>query len=172
MRHSADANALQSAPLSRDEGRLIEELKKLKNQRSPRRSRGAKALQILEQTNSSRVRNAAALALADLRKHSAKDALTNLLTRPDTKGSRGTLLYALEQLGAEAPLPVLADIIANESYEAREEALALIAHHRSECSPEEMAGAQARLEAADASADPERSQAILRALEYLRIKHD
>jgi|SRR5271169_3271574 len=171
MRHSADANALQSAPLSRDEGRLIEELKKLKSQRSPRRSRTAKALQILEQTNSSRVRNAAALALADLRDHSAKDALINLLTRPDTKGSRGTLLYALEQLGAEAPLPVLADIIANESYEAREEALAVIARDRSECSLEEMAGAQARLEAAGASADPERSQAIHRALEYLRIKH-
>jgi HEAT repeat protein len=128
-------------------------------------------MQILEQTNSSRVRNAAALALADLRDGSAKDALINLLTRPDTKGSRGTLLYALEQLGADVPLPVLADIIADDSYEAREEALALIARDCIEYSSVEIARARASLEAARASADTEHSQAIRRALEYLSTKH-
>jgi HEAT repeat protein len=149
---------------------LVEELRRLKSQRSPREPRVAKAAQILEQTHSSRVRNAAALALADLRAHSAKDALINLLTRPDTQGSRGTLLYALEQLGADVPLPILADIIANDSYEAREEALAAIAGDRIECSAEEFARARARLEAAHASADGEVSEAIRRALEYLRLK--
>jgi len=171
MKHSVDANALETALFARDESRLVEELGKLKSQRSPRQSRAATAMQILEQTNSSRVRNAAALALVDLRDDSAKDALINLLMRPDTKGSRGTLLYALEQLGANVPLPVLADIIADESYEAREEALALIARDHIECSAEEFARAQARLEAALAAADGERSQAIRRALESLRTKH-
>jgi HEAT repeat protein len=171
MKHSADANALETAGFAGDDSRLVEALRDLKGQRSPRRSRAAKAMQILAHTSSSRVRNAAALALADLRDGSAKDALIDLLTRPDTKGSRGTLLYALEQLGAEVPLPILADIIAEEPYEAREEALALIARSRSEGSPVEMARARARLEAARASADAERSQAIGRALEYLRKTH-
>ena len=126
---------------------------------------------MLEQTNSSRVRNAAALALADLRALSAKDALVNLLIRPETTGARGTLLYALEQLKAHVPLPILAEIILDESYEAREEALGLIAQDRIECSAEEFERARARLEAARVQADDERSQAIGRALEYLTAKH-
>ena len=171
MRRSADAHILDGTLQIGDEARLIEELRHLKSQRSPRLARVTRAIQILEQTNSARVRNAAAISLADLRARNAKDALLNLLTRPETKGSRGTLLYALEQLGAQVPLPVLADIIADESYEAREEALGLIDRHRIECSPEDLAKARATLEAARASADEERSQAIRRALEYLRIKH-
>ena len=169
MRHSVDSNALETALSVGDEGRVIEELRSLKSQRSSRRSRAAKAMQILEHTSSSRVRNAAALALVDLRVPDAKHALVNLLTRPDTKGSRGTLLYALEQLGAAVPLPILAEIIADESYEAREEALALIARDPIECPAGELARARATLEAARPSADDERSQAIRRALEHLRL---
>ena len=171
MRHSVDANRLGTAKSAGDETRLVEELRGLKSQRSPRQARVAKALQVLEQTNSSRVRNAAALALADLRALSAKDALVNLLTRPETTGSRGTLLYALEQLKADVPLPILAEIILDGSYEAREEALGLIAQHRIECSDEEFKRARARLEAARVQADDERSQAIRRALEYLTANH-
>jgi len=171
MMDSATGNTLDKALSVEDEGRLVEELRSLKSRRSPRPARVAKAIQILEQTCSSRVRNAAALALADLRAPGAEDALLNVLMRPDTKGSRGTLLYALEQLGADVPLAVLADIIAEDSYEAREEALGLIDRHRIACSSEDFARAQATLEAARASADAERSQAIRRALEYLRIKH-
>lgn len=148
---------------------MIEELRNLKGQPSLRRSPAPKAVQILEQTSSSWVRNAA--ALADLGDHTAKDALINLLTRPDTKGSRGTLLYGLEQLGADVPLSVLADIIADEPYEAREEALVLIARGRIGSSPAEIAHAQAKLEATGASADAERSQAIRRAIELLGTKH-
>lgn len=171
MRHSVDANRLGTAKSAGDEARLVEQLRGLKSQRSPRQARVAKALQMLEQTNSSRVRNAAALALADLRALSAKDALVNLLIRPETTGARGTLLYALEQLKAHVPLPILAEIILDESYEAREEALGLIAQDRIECSAEEFERARARLEAARVQADDERSQAIGRALEYLTAKH-
>jgi HEAT repeat protein len=155
----------------KNETRLVEQLRGLKSQRSPRQTRVAMALQMLEQTNSSRVRNAAALALADLRALSAKDALVNLLTRPETTGSRGTLLYALEQLKVDVPLPILAEIILDESYEARDEALGLIAQQRIECSAEELEHARARLEAAHVQADDERSQAIRRALEYLTGQH-
>jgi hypothetical protein len=168
MRHSVHVNFPESALAGGDEGRLVAELQNLKSQRSQRGARAAKAMQVLEQANSSRVRNAAALALVDLRASGAKEALINLLKRPDTKGSRGTLLYALEQLGASLPLLLLADIIVDESYEAREEALAFIANNRIEFSPEEFGRAKARLADAAASADAERLQAIQQALGYLK----
>jgi HEAT repeat protein len=171
MRHSVHVSTPQTAVSVGDEGRLIAELRSLKSKRSPRGSRAAKAMQILENTNSSRVRNAAALALADLRAANAKDVLIDLLTRSNTVGSRGTLLYALDQLGANVPLPVLADVISSESYEAREEALAFIAGNHFECSADEFARAKAKLETAAISADPERLQVIRRALENLSIKH-
>src|SRR5215510_3845892 len=110
MRHSADTNAFPAELSGAGETGLIEELRSLKSQRSSRSSRIAKAMKIFQQTNSARVRNAAALALGDLRAYGAKDALINSLMRPDTKGSRGTLLYALEQLGADVSLLVLTDI--------------------------------------------------------------
>jgi HEAT repeat protein len=172
MRNSVHLNTAQTALSVGDEGRLIAELRSLKSQRSRRGSRAAQAMKILEETNSSRVRNAAALALADLRAHSAKDTLIDLLSQPETRGSRGTLLYALEQLGADVPLPILAEIIVDESYEAREEALALIVSNRIEFSGKEFACSKARLEAARASADAERLQAIRRALEAMEINHD
>jgi hypothetical protein len=169
MRHFAETNGLGTTKSAGDESRLVAELRSLKSQRSPRQPRLAKALQILEQTNSARVWNAAAMALADLRAGGAKNALINLLTRPETQGSRGTLLYALEKLRADVPLTILAQIILDESYEAREEALSLIARGRIECSAEEFAGARARLDAARMSANDERSQAARRALEYLSV---
>jgi hypothetical protein len=48
-----------------DEGRLVAELRSLKSQRSRRAPRVAKGVEILEKTNSARVRNAAALVLAE-----------------------------------------------------------------------------------------------------------
>jgi hypothetical protein len=160
----------QAALSAGDEGRLVAELRNLKSQRSSRASRINKAVQILEQTSSSRVRNAAALALADLRATSAKDLIINVLTRSSTTGSRGTLLYALEQLRVNVPLLTLAEIIVNDSYEAREEAVGLISNDRFECSPDELADSKAKLETAAVSADAERLQTIRRALENLRIK--
>jgi hypothetical protein len=171
MRHSVQTNAPETVASAGDEGRLVQELRSLKTQRSPRALRAAKAMHALEHTNSSRVRNAAALALLDLHVGSAKDALISLLKRPDTKGSRGTLLYALEQLGVDVPLAVLAEIIVNESYEAREEALSFVVSNRIECSAEEFAHAKATLEAASTLADGERLEAIQRALNSLRVKH-
>ena len=155
------------ATSSEDEARLIKELRSLKSQRTRRQARVAKATRMAADTYSPRVRNAAALALADLQAASAKDVLIDLLRRPDTNASRGTLLYALDQLRAEMPVLILAEIVAEDSYEAREEALSFIASGRVEGSDEEFAHARSKLEAAMAWADPERSQAIRRALGYL-----
>lgn len=167
---SVQPSDIKEVAPARDEARLIRKLRSLKGERSPRGARIAQALDILEKTKSPRVRNAAALALADLRAHNAKDKLVDLLTRSDTRGSRGTLLYALEQLGAVVPVAILADIIIDESYEAREEALELIVTDRIQCSAEQLSQAEAKLEAATTSADAERLQAIKRALEYLRMR--
>ena len=168
MRHLANGDDVQAGfSVGDDEGRLVAHLRRLKGQRSSRRARAAEAMTILEKTGSPRVRNAAALALADLRADGASDALIALLARPDTRGSRGTLLYALDQLGAKVPLRVLGEIIVDESYEAREEALAFIEHDRVEYSAEELARVKLRLQTVGKSADAERLQAIRRALERL-----
>lgn len=164
MRMRNSARIQQPQPPAGDE---VAEMRSLKNQKSPRADRIAKAMIALERTNSPRVRNAAALALADLRARSAIEKLIALLRQPATKGSRGSLLYALEQLGANVPLPVLANIILEDAYEAREEALNFIVRRQIECSAQQFANATAALEAATASADGERLQAIKRALEIL-----
>jgi hypothetical protein len=166
--HSNVPNPLETAFVAGDEERLVAELRNVAAEKSPRTARANLVLRILDETFSSRVRNAAALALADMHCKSAKGSLIRLLSRPNTKGSRGTLLYTLGELGAELPLPVLADVVVDESYEAREEALDLIRRGCVEGSAGDLAKAQARLHAALASADEERSQAIHRALEYLR----
>jgi hypothetical protein len=93
------------------------------------------------------------------------------IARPDTRGSRGSLLYALGQLGAAIPLPILAEIITDDSYEAREEALTFIRSNRVECSADEFATAKTALEAASTSGDAETLQAVQRALKFLRAKH-
>jgi hypothetical protein len=170
MRDSAGASVPQTALPGGGESGLIEELRNMKSRRSPRQARIARAIQILKETCAPRVRNAAALALADLHAQNAKDALIDLLERPATKGSRGTLLYALQELGVDLPLAVLADIIAEETYEAREEALNFLAKGLVEGSPEGLARARARLEAALLSADAERSESIRRAFAFLQTK--
>jgi HEAT repeat protein len=166
MRHSTDT-AAAAAPSLDDEDRLVAELRSLKSRRSPRAPRIARAVELLEQTGSSRIRNAAALALADLHARDAKDKLINAVNRPETKGSRGTLLYALGELGASVPLPVLTHIVLDDTYEAREEALALIAKNPVGGSPNELKHAKEVLEVAAGSADMERRQAIERALKFL-----
>lgn len=168
MRHSAFVR--HPSPAVAEEGRAIAELRSLKSQRSSRAARIAQALDMLEATKSSRVRNAAALALADMRAGDTKDKLIDLLTRAETRGARGTLLYALGQLGAVVSLQILVEIIIDEPYEAREEALEFVRADRIEGSPEQFSWAEAKLEAATSSGDPERLQAVKRALGYLRTK--
>lgn len=165
------ATTTQASGIARptgDESPVIAELRGLKGQRSPREPRIAKAVEILKQANSARVRNAAALALADMRAQNAKEPLISLLTRPETKGARGTLLYALEQLRADVPIAILAEIIATESYEAREEALGFIVRGRIDSSMPDLARARGTLETARAEADSERAGAIRKALEHMQ----
>jgi hypothetical protein len=117
---------LEAAELAGNEDKLVEALRHVESEKSRRQDRASQVLRILKETDSPRVRNAAAIALADMKVTTAKDELIKSLSRDDTKSSRGSLLYALEEMNAEIPPTVLADIIASDGYEAREEALRIL----------------------------------------------
>lgn len=117
---------LQAAIAAGNEAEVVEALREVPNGRS-----GAAAIESIKklasETCSAAVRNAAALALLDCGAPGAADLLIELVGRPETRGSRGTLLYVLAELNAKVPLPVLLDVFADDGYEARAEALGLLA---------------------------------------------
>jgi hypothetical protein len=104
-------------------------------------------LRLAETTSSPRIRNAAAIAMADLRIEGARQLLVRLLARDDTKGHRGTLLYALEELGDKIPLPLLVTLLLEGNYETREQALDLLGKEQILFTSEELTAAIAALRA-------------------------
>ncbi|MGN8097273.1 hypothetical protein [Methylobacterium sp. 22177] len=78
---------------------------------------------ILTDTKSVIVRNAAALALADLNARDASGSIVDLLDRSDIAPNAGTLLFALNELNAPITLSVVINILNHGSSEAREELL-------------------------------------------------
>ena len=115
---------LKRVPLSKHDAPLIEWLEKLDSRASA--SDRQRVLELLRQEPSPAVRNAAAIAAADLRLPDADKFIIRLLRRPELKNQRGTLLYALEELQAKVPLTLLTEIISEGSYEARHHALSLL----------------------------------------------
>jgi hypothetical protein len=164
--HPVAADALEAAFASGNEDLLVEELRKVDSHKSRQEARITLVTRIPEQTASPRVRNAAALALADMRAQSAKDKLIDLLQRADTKGRRGTILYAIEQLDAIVPVSLLIDLVVEDVYEAQEEALNFMKRGQFECDKDQ-SQLRCKLKAALAFADEERSYTINTALEYL-----
>jgi hypothetical protein len=161
-------NALESARRSEDENRLVEELRNVRGLRTSRNARMRQVIEILRHSKSIKVRNAAALALADMRATDAEPELIQLLTRADTAGSRGTLLYALDELGSLVPLQILTAIALGEGYEARAEALNLIDTNKLLYPDSERRGVIKKLRAAQSGPDAERSTAARLVIEYLR----
>ena len=84
------------------------------------------ASQILVSTTSTVVRNAAALALVDLDAREETDALLAVLNRPEMAKRAGTLLFALDELGAAIPLDLILQLIQHGSYEAKAEVVLLV----------------------------------------------
>ena len=152
--------SLEDAERSGDETRLAEELRNAGPDVAP------KVIGILERTRSPRVRNAAALALADMRAAGARDSLIEALRNAETRGHRGTILYALDELGANLPLSLLIDIIVHDPYEAREEALGFLTSGRidRDANPLQV---ERKLRLALRRGDQERSHAVREALGYL-----
>ena len=81
---------------------------------------------MLATTGHPRLRNAAALALSDLEAPEAFDVIAGLLRQEHTRGLRGTLLYALRPYDCTPILPLLVDIVVDDTYESAREAAALI----------------------------------------------
>lgn len=79
--------------------------------------------EILWSTQSRRVRNTAALALADGGLAEMSEPIVATLRDERVAREAGTLLFALDELGGVLPLDAAAHIIAKGSYEARAEAL-------------------------------------------------
>ncbi len=80
-------------------------------------ARDAEAL--LRATTSNRVRNAAAIALADMRVPDAASSIIDVLRRPDLAAWAGTLLFALAELDALVRL----DVIERGAFESRAEVI-------------------------------------------------
>ncbi len=68
-------------------------------------------LSLLRETQDPGIRNAAAIALADMRSKRVPEAIERLVLDPSTKGHRATLLYALEETGAPVSLRFIVDIL-------------------------------------------------------------
>jgi hypothetical protein len=126
---------------------------------------------LAKKTRSPVVRNAAAIALADLNADGADELLIGLIERRETRGANGTLLYALREMNAYVPLPVLIDILTEDrTYEALEVALDLIANNAQEYKEEEKAEAVSRLKPLLTSTDAHTSHSAKLAIKYLTRK--
>jgi len=145
-----------------DEYLLVAELKKAK--KVARRRHLSLILKVLMTTHSPRLRNAAAIAVADLNSNDAKEALLHLLIRKDTKKSRGTLLYALDEAGASIPIDILTQVITTSRFEAREEAVRFLEARKVVWKPQKLKESIRKLQRMTASRNIERSQVAKKAL--------
>lgn len=127
------------------------------------------AADILLRAGSPRLRNAAALALADLNAQDKVAEIVDVLRRPGTGRSAGTLLFALGVLDGTLPLSVAARLIADGSFEARAETLTFLEDRRIDPLEDELSTEEARslLIRVAAGDDAEAAQAAALALDYL-----
>ena len=133
----------------------------------------SRILELAKQTRSPVVRNAAAIALADLNVDRADELLIDLIKRKETRGANGTLLYVLREMNAYVPLSVLIDIIAEDrTYEALEGTLDLIANNSERYTDEDSVEAVSQLNELLISADAHTSHSAKLAIKYLTCKLD
>jgi nucleoid DNA-binding protein len=160
-------DALELARISGDEDRIVAELRKTKSSEG---NRAEQVAGILRQTSSPRVRNAAAIALADMRIPTAAQVLIEILDKPENRKQSGTLLYALEEIKAKVPLRTLVNIILEGSFEARQEAIDLIESRLVKSTETEIHQSVDGLKRATPS-DKEQAASISRALKAISSLH-
>ena len=83
-------------------------------------------LELLQTSSDANVRNAAAIALSDLKDPRAFDIVVNLLNDDRTLKSRASLLYALGAYDCRSILPLLVEFVIGGNFEVSRQALALI----------------------------------------------
>lgn len=79
----------------------------------------------LSSTDSPILRNAIAIALADIKNQEAILPLINVLRHPKTEGSRGTLLYALESFDIVPHIVTITDLL-DDNFEVSRHSFQLI----------------------------------------------
>jgi len=125
-------------------------------------------MELARETRSPQIRNAAAIALADLGVDGADQLIIDLIKRKELRGANGTLLYALREMNAYVPLPVLIDIVTEDrTYEALEGVLDIIANNAAKYEAEEKAEAVFRIKPLLTSADAHTSHTAKLAIKYL-----
>lgn len=80
-------------------------------------------VELLRTTPDPRIRNAAAIALADTDRKRAAEVILKLLEREEVRRNAGSLLFALEETGKKLPVSLVVAILRDGSFEAREECL-------------------------------------------------
>jgi hypothetical protein len=127
--------------------------------------------ELAKKTRSPVIRNAAAIALADLNADGADELLIDLIKRRETRGANGTLLYALREMNAYVPLPALIDLLTEDrTYEALEGTLDLIAKNAERYKEDEKADAVSRVKPLLGSPDAHTAHSAKLALKYLSHK--
>ena len=116
---------LSPIPMTEKEATTIAELERLVGEGANQPQREW-VIEIVRKTDSPRIRDAAALAMVDLRIRGTKKILLELLRRSDTEKHRGTLLYALDELKGSLPVSLVVDLLRTENYEGREETLMIV----------------------------------------------
>jgi hypothetical protein len=131
----------------------------------------SRIMELAKETRSPVVRNAAAIALADLGVDGADDLLIELIKREETRGANGTLLYALREMNAYVPLSVLIDILTKDrTYEALEGTLDIIANNAARYEEEEKAEAISRIKQLLASTEVHTLHILKLAIKFLSRK--
>lgn len=169
---SQDERVVAEAWRSGDEDALVAILDGLKDRPSSSKVKSDVA-GILRTTKSRRVRNAAALTLADLGAKDMISQIIDVLRDPNVAEEAGTLLFALDELEASLPLDVIPGLIAKGSYEARAETLIFVKEGRVEpCDDEQENGAKLTLAMIASGEDSEAAEAAGLALTYLADRSD
>lgn len=116
----------------RDEDTIVDALKNLRvgNSEQNRELLSVQVFDILQETASQRVRNAAALTLVDLGFNQTTMRIVDVLRRADLAEVSGTLLFALNEIDASIPLDIIVNVIENGSFEARNQAMFFLEEHR------------------------------------------
>jgi hypothetical protein len=155
---------------SGDEGLIVDALDAI-GRRGASLAERSRIMELAKETRSPVVRNAAAIALADLGVDGADELLVELIKRKETRGANGTLLYALREMNAYVPLSVLVDIITEDrTYEALEGALDIIANNGARYEAEEKAQAISRVKPLLISSDAHTAHSAKLAIKYLTRK--
>ena len=81
---------------------------------------------LLRTTDSPNIRNAAALALADMGDQRSLPFLVSLISDPKTENCRGTLVHALQYFDCSGILPFLIDLVIDGNFEVSHEAFQAI----------------------------------------------